>query len=154
MRTSCYLSFPPSTSNASLVPTKPPQVSLVKNERCWRRQCVVVMGVASCCTIIGLEMCNSVALPHEAVVSEESVTVLIVEEVSNNSSLSNVGAKWSEKRTCPPWRGNSLETIVPENLPRPSARRRYESVRSTSKTAPPLSAPIKLQSNKGNCFSM
>ncbi|KAG5026664.1 hypothetical protein JHK86_022578 [Glycine max] len=26
-------------------------------------------------------------------------------------------------RTCPPWQGNSLETIMPENLPRPSARR-------------------------------
>ncbi|KAL5853296.1 hypothetical protein ACOSQ3_008414 [Xanthoceras sorbifolium] len=37
---------------------------------------------------------------------------------------------------CPPWQLNSLETIVPENLPRPSARRRLESIHYSSKTAP------------------
>ncbi|RDX57654.1 hypothetical protein CR513_63086, partial [Mucuna pruriens] len=146
MRTSCFLSLPPFTSNASLIPAKsPPQVSLAKNEGCWRRQCVV-MGVASYCTILGLEMCNSATLAHE------TVEITTTKEVSSNTY--NGGTKWSQKRTCPPWQGNSLETIVPENLPRPSARRRYEAVGSTSKTAPPLSTPIKLQTNKGGCFSM
>lgn len=118
----------------------------MKNEACWKRQCVV-MGVAS---IIGLEMCNSVAMAHEAI---EIKTMPFSNQVVSNSN-SYGGAKWSEKRMCPPWQGNSLETIVPENLPRPSARRRYEAVRSSSKTAPPLSAPIIVQSNKGSCFSM
>ncbi|KAL5850360.1 hypothetical protein ACOSQ4_008373 [Xanthoceras sorbifolium] len=44
--------------------------------------------------------------------------------------------RWSDKRMCPPWQLNSLETIVPENLPRPSARRRLESIHYSSKTAP------------------
>ncbi|XP_061346167.1 protein CHLOROPLAST VESICULATION [Gastrolobium bilobum] len=141
MRTNCCLSLPPPTSNASLVPVKPPHVSLVKNEGCWRRQCFF-MGVTSYCTII---VCNSVIAVHEAVAQEES----------NYSSVSvGGGAKWSEKRACPPWRGHSLETIVPENLPRPAARRRYETVRSNSKTAPPLTPSIKLTTNKGSCFSM
>ncbi|TKY74691.1 hypothetical protein E2542_SST03454 [Spatholobus suberectus] len=152
MRTISFLSLPPLTSNqpstASLIPAKPPQVSSVKDEGCWRRQCVM-MGVASYCTMVGLEMCNSVTLAHEAV---EIITMPMVKEVISNNSSG--GTKWSQKRTCPPWQGNSLETIVPENLPRPSARRRYEAVRSTSKTAPPLSAPVRLQSNKANCFSM
>lgn len=120
-----------------------------------------MIGVASCCTIIGLELRNSVTiLGHEAVAHREDQIVFVtvsnsmgeIEEVSNNSV--GAGAKWSEKRACQPWRGSSLETIVPENLPRPAARRRYEAVRSTSKTAPPLSRPIKLKTNRDNCFSM
>eukprot|EP00256_Glycine_max_P033049 XP_006578170.1 uncharacterized protein LOC102661561 [Glycine max] len=150
MRTTCLLSLPPLTSNqpsnASFNPAKPPQLSSVKNETCWKRQCVM-MGVAS---IIGLEMCNLVALAHEAI---EITTMPIGNQVVSNSN-SYGGAKWSQKRTCSPWQGNSLETIMPENLPRPSARRRYEAVRSSTKTVPPSSAPIIVQSNKGSCFSM
>lgn len=109
------------------------------------------MGVA----LIGLELANS-SMGHEAVAKEIMKSSSMA---SNNSSLvSSVGGgpKWSEKRACPPWQGNSLETIVPENLPRPAARRRYEAVRSTSKTAPPLSADtVKLRrNNKESCFSM
>jgi hypothetical protein len=82
------------------------------------------------------------------------------DHVLNNSSSSKVllvsgSTKWSQKRMCPSWQGNNpLETIVPENLPRPAARRRYEAVTSTSKTAPPLSMSIKLNSNRDGCFSM
>ncbi|KAJ1410994.1 hypothetical protein SESBI_21529 [Sesbania bispinosa] len=158
MRTSCCLGLHPPTSNqASLIPIKPPQLPLVKNQGCWRRQCVVV-GVASFCTVIGLEMCNPVTLAHEAVAQEKIMftTMSTDEEVANNLSLISVGsAKWSEKRACPSWRGNSLETIVPENLPRPAARRRYEAVGSTSKTAPSLSSSVKHQTNGGgSCFYM
>uniref|UniRef100_A0A453NBF4 Uncharacterized protein n=1 Tax=Aegilops tauschii subsp. strangulata TaxID=200361 RepID=A0A453NBF4_AEGTS len=31
-------------------------------------------------------------------------------------------ARWSDWRQCPPWHANSPENVVPENLPRPSAR--------------------------------
>ncbi|XP_020586119.1 uncharacterized protein LOC110028560 [Phalaenopsis equestris] len=34
--------------------------------------------------------------------------------------------RWSDKRKCPPWHANSLENIMPENLPRPLARRSYD----------------------------
>ncbi|KAL2346762.1 hypothetical protein Fmac_000762 [Flemingia macrophylla] len=148
MRTTCFLNPPPPTS---LIPAKPPQhviPSETKNEGCWRKQCTA-MGVA--CTLIGLEMCNSVTLPHQTV---QITTMPKTNEISNNSYYGG-GTKWSETRTCPSWRHSSLETIVPENLPRPSARRRYEAVGSTSKTAPPLSAPAaKLESKRGSCFSM
>jgi len=46
-----------------------------------------------------------------------------------------VAPRWSDRRECPPWRANSLENIVPENLPRPSAPRRFDSV-SASAAAP------------------
>jgi hypothetical protein len=36
--------------------------------------------------------------------------------------------RWSDRRQCPPWRSNSLENVVPENLPRAPARRRFSSI--------------------------
>ncbi|KAL1346850.1 hypothetical protein HN51_020379 [Arachis hypogaea] len=156
MRTSCFLNLPIPTSNqapnASLIPIKPPQVSLVKIEGNWKRH--VMVGV----TIIGLELIiNNSSLGHEKAFAEEIMKSSSV--TSNNSSLVSSlgsGSKWSEKRACPPWHGSSLETIVPENLPRPAARRRYEAVGSQSKTAPPLLVDkTKLRSNnKESCFSM
>lgn len=64
-------------------------------------------------------------------------------------------ARWSDKRECPPWQLNSLETIVPENLPRPSAPRRWEAVgnRYLTKDAPPVKG-VTVTSSRNNCFSM
>nr|XP_004501293.1 uncharacterized protein LOC101512419 [Cicer arietinum] len=159
---SCCLGINRTTTKPSLVPTKPPQVSLVeKNKGCWRSRCVVI-GVASCFNIIGLQINNSFTFGHQPVFKEEIMFVAMSnsfhDDVFNNSSSTLLlvrGAKWSEKRMCPSWQGNNpLETVVPENLPRPATRRRYEAVSSTSKTAPPLSLSLKLKSNKDNCFSM
>ncbi|XP_030534226.2 uncharacterized protein LOC115743537 [Rhodamnia argentea] len=62
-------------------------------------------------------------------------------------------ARWSEKRACPPWRLNSLETIVPENLPRPHAHRRSESVGfSDRQDAPALNLGVAISNPR--CFSM
>lgn len=60
-------------------------------------------------------------------------------------------ARWSDKRICPPWHTNSLEIIVPENLPRPSAHRKWEGVSYYSKSAPSIKFLVK--QNK-SCFSM
>ena len=60
--------------------------------------------------------------------------------------------RWSDKRMCPPWQLNSLETIVPENLPRPSARRRWEAV-GHSTTAPTVQILATIHT-KSDCFSM
>ncbi|KAL6609424.1 hypothetical protein ACP70R_039393 [Stipagrostis hirtigluma subsp. patula] len=65
--------------------------------------------------------------------------------------------RWSDRRRCPPWRANSLENIVPENLPRPSGRRPFNSV-TGAETAPALApdavAPfLALRSGMG-CFSL
>ncbi|KAI4316278.1 hypothetical protein L6164_024273 [Bauhinia variegata] len=142
MRTSCCLNLPPPppTSNQatnSSFPVNPPQVSLVKKEGCWRRQCVcVVMGVACC--LIGLQMGNFNG------VSQSGIAEADAQEMSGRKVAI---AKWSEKRACPSWRHNSYETIVPENLPRPKARRRYQAV------AVAHSNTLKLQTNP-TCFSM
>lgn len=61
--------------------------------------------------------------------------------------------KWSDKRLCPPWRLNSLETIVPENLPRPSARRRSEAIGNSGKNSVPQVTRTLISKQK-NCFSL
>lgn len=118
-----------------------------------------MIGVASCFSIIGLN--NSVTLEHEAVAKQENIMLVAmsnsIDDDDDDEHVFFVGgaAKWSQKRMCPSWQGNNpLETIVPENLPRPAARRRYEAVRSTSKVAPPLSMSVKLKTNRDSCFSM
>ncbi|KAF7036379.1 hypothetical protein CFC21_047070 [Triticum aestivum] len=49
-------------------------------------------------------------------------------------------ARWSGRRQCPPWHANSLKNVVPENLPRPSARRRYNGVAAANKAHAPAPA--------------
>ncbi|KAE8800990.1 hypothetical protein D1007_23496 [Hordeum vulgare] len=68
-------------------------------------------------------------------------------------------ARWSDRRQCPPWHANSLENVVPENLPRPSARRRYNGVAAADKgraPAPDAVLPfLVLRSGSGmGCFSL
>ncbi|EEF48297.1 conserved hypothetical protein [Ricinus communis] len=151
--TSCCLNMniPPPTSASSLPSssstTKPTaQASWFKNEK-WRSQCVLGMA----CMIIGLEMDN--------LVNEETNLAMAAE---NSSSVVELKVKpktrrWSDKRMCPPWRLNSLETIVPENLPRPSARRRWEATGYSK--IDPAPAPARKVSVKSimimdNCFTM
>ncbi|KAF4363368.1 hypothetical protein G4B88_002115 [Cannabis sativa] len=64
--------------------------------------------------------------------------------------------KWSQRiRMCPPWHLNSLESIVPENLPRPSAHRGSKVLGHV-----PHAPPIKFdrayvrEGNTIDCFSM
>ncbi|BAS95468.1 Os05g0575000, partial [Oryza sativa Japonica Group] len=71
--------------------------------------------------------------------------------------------RWSDRRQCPPWRANSLENIVPENLPRPSARRRFNSITAAAaaeSAPPPASAspdavlPFLAPRSGMGCFSL
>ena len=116
----------------------------MKNEGSWRNRCVLSMA----CMVIGLEMSNLVIGERHAIAEDMSTMSLVLES-------SEKVAKWSDKRMCPAWRVNSLETIVPENLPRPSARRGWEKVGygySCLNKAPALKVVIK--TTGGNCFSM
>ncbi|CAN8284275.1 unnamed protein product [Cochlearia groenlandica] len=61
--------------------------------------------------------------------------------------------RWSDKRACPPWLQNSLETIVPENLPRPSSHRRLELAGLGKRHAPPIGAVV-TRGNRCGCFSV
>ncbi|KAG6409645.1 hypothetical protein SASPL_127686 [Salvia splendens] len=101
----------------------------------WRNRCV--LGLT--CAIVGLDGGDF------AVVGEQDRAMA----VDMRSSV--MAPRWSDRRACLPWRINSLETIVPENLPRPSARRRWEAT-GFSETAPPVRAAVK--SGAKGCFSM
>lgn len=61
--------------------------------------------------------------------------------------------RWSDKRMCPPWLENSLETIVPENLPRPSSHWRLELAGLGKGVAPPVGAVV-TRANRSGCFSV
>ncbi|KAI4337358.1 hypothetical protein L6164_015786 [Bauhinia variegata] len=149
-RTICCLNLPPpppATSKPSL-PTNPPQVSLV---RCWRRQCFcVVMGVAFSLTGVDVPNFNFKLVGG----NEIAIANANAQPMSRSERKVNI-EKWSEKRACASWRPNSLESIVPENLPRPKARRRYEAVdHSGSLDAPPLAAQALKHDANASCFSM
>lgn len=109
----------------------------------WRSQCVVGMA----CIIIGVEM----DLASQAnVATAKDLQYLLVESKENTK-----GDRWSDRRICPPWHLNSLETIVPENLPRPSARRRWEEVGNVKNVpAPAIKVIVKSRSSSNNCFTM
>uniref|UniRef100_A0A5B7C0T4 Uncharacterized protein n=1 Tax=Davidia involucrata TaxID=16924 RepID=A0A5B7C0T4_DAVIN len=126
------LSPPPPSSSPSSLPSKTTIVSWPRKDRSWRSQCAV--GVA--CMIIGLEMGNLAG--NEAIAGDMQIAV---------QSTEKAAARWSDKRMCPPWQLNSLETIVPENLPRPSARRKWEAV-GYSRVSPAV------QFSSSNCFSL
>lgn len=81
----------------------------------------------------------------EAVVVDAPVKEVAVKEAPPR--------RWSDKRTCPPWLENSLETIVPENLPRPSAHRRLELAGLAKGDAPPVGAVVTRVSRTA-CFSV
>lgn len=102
-----------------------------------------MLGTA--CVIIGLEVgCDSASGENLAVATEMQVVVESKENLK--------GPRWSDKRMCPPWTQNSLETIVPENLPRPSAHRRWEGVGFSKNNAPAVKVIVIKRSN--GCFSL
>ena len=77
---------------------------------------------------------------------------VIAKEMSIATESKSRVARWSDKRICPPWHVNSLETIVPENLPRPSAHRRWEAI-GFSKNAPAVKVTV-IRKTRYSCFSM
>ncbi|MCD7468958.1 hypothetical protein HAX54_007522 [Datura stramonium] len=131
---------PPPTSKCNSIPppSKITHVSWQRKEKSWKSQCV--LGVA-CVVIIG------------SILGDQEINAIAgdmkLQHVAGKSKIQ----KWSEKRSCPPWNGNSLETIVPENLPRPVTRRRWEAVdyTTTKQSAPDVKLVTKF--SKG-CFTM
>ncbi|KAG6389521.1 hypothetical protein SASPL_150991 [Salvia splendens] len=137
----CSLNFPPpSTTSPSPPISAAPQLSCspTLKDRLWRSRCV--LGLT--CAIIGLDGGDF------AVVGDQERAMAM----DMQSSAIAVGApRWSDKRACLPWQLNSLETIVPENLPRPSAKRRWEAT-GFSETAPAVRVAVK--SGAKGCFTM
>uniref|UniRef100_A0A6N2KZX2 Uncharacterized protein n=1 Tax=Salix viminalis TaxID=40686 RepID=A0A6N2KZX2_SALVM len=134
------LSSPGSGSALPSSSAKNSQVAWFRDEK-WRNR--FVLGTA--CVIIGLEVgCDSASGENLAVATEMQVVVESKENLK--------GPRWSDKRMCPPWTQNSLETIVPENLPRPSAHRRWEVVGFSKNNAPAVKVIVIKRSN--GCFSL
>ncbi|KAI3826050.1 hypothetical protein L1987_00092 [Smallanthus sonchifolius] len=142
LTTTCCLNPRPPTAPPTT--TQPPPSAGPKNEVSWRKQCVV--GVA--CVIIGLQMEGIVGNNHDLAIAIEPKAAI-------ESKVKVKGKRWSNKRICPAWQLNSLETIVPEDLPRPSFKRRWEAVGDRSRVDPPhKSSTITITTAGGNCFSL
>ncbi|WCJ42429.1 Protein CHLOROPLAST VESICULATION [Euphorbia peplus] len=126
------LSPPPSSSKTTH------QISWLKNEK-WRSQCLIGMG----CVIIGVDF--SIQPPNNIATAIE-IRSTVAKESRNKE-------RWSDKRICPSWNLNSLETIMPENLPRPATRRRWEPIASTKNVPPPeVQVAVKIINN--DCFTL
>ncbi|CAN4076598.1 unnamed protein product [Withania somnifera] len=131
---------PPPTSNYYSIPppSKTSQVSWQRKEKSWKSQCVLGMA----CIVIGLELDGSILGNQESAIAGDMQIQVTGKPLQ----------KWSEKRSCPPWNGNSLETIVPENLPRPVTRRRWEAVDyNSTQSAPEVKLVTKFSIG---CFTM
>ncbi|KAI3683931.1 hypothetical protein L1987_84446 [Smallanthus sonchifolius] len=140
LTTTCCLNPRPPTAHPTT--TQPPPPTGPKMEVSWRKQCVV--GVA--CMIIGLQMEGIVGNNHDLAIAIEQKAII-------ESKVK--GKRWSNKRICPAWQLNSLETIVPEDLPRPSFKRRWEAVGDRSRVAPPhKSSTTTITTAGGDCFSL
>lgn len=116
--------------------------------------------------MIGLEMAIMTSISYAAEsqydvvrreerAAEASALLSLGTETTSHSQRPRTKAapppKWSDTiRSCPAWRVNSLESIVPENLPRPSARRRTEAARFA---AGAREAPV-VKLSAGGCFYM
>ncbi|XP_062179549.1 protein CHLOROPLAST VESICULATION-like [Phragmites australis] len=129
---------PPKEPSFRLQPTHAPRSGGL------RRACVA----AAACAVMGMADGGGMDLAQGSTAASRADDVVAVQ----------VPARWSDRRQCPPWRANSLENIVPENLPRPSARRRFNSITAAERASPALApdavAPfLALRSGMG-CFSL
>ncbi|XP_062115348.1 protein CHLOROPLAST VESICULATION [Humulus lupulus] len=153
IRISCCLNLPPKPSKTSqlyscVVTTKEESRTLpiINNQRMGG-----FVGM-----IIGLEMVSLVMMGTQSNgyyhAKPNDRAALISTGYTRESNY--VSAKWSERiRLCPPWHLNSLESVVPENLPRPYARRRSEFV-AHAPPAPALEFDYNHVYVRGDCFSM
>ncbi|KAK9058878.1 hypothetical protein SSX86_023722 [Deinandra increscens subsp. villosa] len=140
LTTTCCLNPRPPTAPPAA--TQPPPSATPKMEISWRKQCVVGMA----CVIIGLQMEGIVGNNHDLAIAIEPKAA-IESKVKGN--------KWSNKRICPAWELNSLETVVPEDLPRPSAKRRWEAVGDRLRDDPPhKSSTTIITTPGGGCFTL
>ncbi|XP_031503749.1 protein CHLOROPLAST VESICULATION [Nymphaea colorata] len=130
----------------SLTPTSPQRSNSLRitEESSWNKQVAPKLT----CIIIGVgagflgggEVKLSAAATADGARAEE----VVVAAAQRGRSV-----RWSDARRCPQWSPNSLETVVPENLPRPWNRRNYE-VGIIEQSAPSLGGSMR----GGSCFSL
>lgn len=115
---------------------------------CSRRNTTQLLAIATT-IVIGLEVGEYVSNINGNYSMASELTM--ESQLQDNNNNKRGIARWSDKRSCPPWNINSLESIVPENLPRPSAHRKWEGVSYSSKSAPSVKFLLKTRTS---CFSM
>ncbi|XP_062232201.1 protein CHLOROPLAST VESICULATION-like [Phragmites australis] len=146
---SCCLRTPAPPKEASTRRLQPtPPTTLTPWSSGLRRAC----AAAAACAVMGMADGGDMVLARDSTVASRADGVVAAQ------AQARAPPRWSDRRQCPPWRANSLENIVPENLPRPSARRRFNSITAEERTAPALApgavAPfLALHSGMG-CFSL
>ncbi|CAN6341161.1 unnamed protein product [Urochloa humidicola] len=147
---SCSLKPPATVKEARLQPSPPGATTSPWSGR-LRRACV---AAAACCVVIGTAVGGvDTALARGGDVAAPSPYDAVAAVDARAPS------RWSDRRECPPWSANSLENIVPENLPRPSARRSFNRVAAPETERAPTLAPeagaafLALHSGLG-CFSL
>ncbi|KAF9617036.1 hypothetical protein IFM89_033106 [Coptis chinensis] len=135
----CCLIPPSTTSIAPANSSKPNQLSWHDAKvGSWRKQCFVGMT----CMVLASEMMP--LLGGDCCAIAENLQIHVEEPKKN-------GTKWSDKRACAAWNINSLEIIVPENLPRPSSHRKSDSITFSNQSNSRVEVIIR---TSGNCFSM
>ncbi|CAM0953666.1 unnamed protein product [Alopecurus aequalis] len=115
---------------------------------CLAAACVAAVGSAGA-TVDGAAMATTWGAAHGA--PHEAVLVRV-----------QAASRWSDRRQCPPWHANSLENVVPENLPRPAPRRRSNGVAAAGMAPAPAPAAspdavvpfLALRSGSMGCFSL
>ncbi|CAN6327190.1 unnamed protein product [Urochloa humidicola] len=146
---SCSLK-PPATVKESRLQPSPPGATTSPWSGGLRRACV---AAAACCVVIGTAGGVDTALARGG----GDVAAPMPHDAAVTSVDARAPPRWSDRRECPPWSANSLENIVPENLPRPSARRSFNRVKAPERAptlAPEAVAPfLALHSGLG-CFSL
>ncbi|XP_023640492.1 uncharacterized protein LOC17888941 isoform X2 [Capsella rubella] len=143
-RISFCLNLPLLDSNSTQSLKKPSHISWRTREDVTeprKNKSSLVLGVAAT-VLIGAIQISDVA----------SVAAAVVDSPAKEMAAPPP-RRWSDKRTCPPWLENSLETIVPENLPRPSAHRRLELAGIAKGDAPPVGAVV-TRVRRAGCFSV
>jgi hypothetical protein len=121
--------------------------SLSSRRSSLRRACVA----AAACAVVGMADGGMALAPDAVAAASRADDGGVVVDARG----AGPPPRWSDRRRCPPWRGNTLENVVPENLPRPSPQRRFNSV--TAAGGGPALAPdafLARRSSGMGCFSL
>ncbi|CAN6336737.1 unnamed protein product [Urochloa humidicola] len=147
---SCSIKPPAPVKEASArLQPSPPATTTTPWSGGLRRACVA----AAACVVIGTAGGGDTALARGGDVAAWTPHDAAVAAVDARAP-----PRWSDRRECPPWSANSLENIVPENLPRPSAPRGFKTIKAPGGApalAPEAAAPFLALRHSGlGCFSL
>ncbi|KAA0038795.1 uncharacterized protein E5676_scaffold455G007250 [Cucumis melo var. makuwa] len=131
--------------------TKTAKLPLKEDGGSWRSRSVCALGLAS--LIFAIEI-GDVFIASESLALESSPQLV---DYYSRRRMKKI-PRWSDEiRKCAPWRAKSLEIIVPENLPRPSQRRKCEAIAyefiDMKKNAPGVQV-ISSEISSDYCFSL